>query len=400
MQDREEEQRDGQTAIRWGSTGRVSLIIFATIATVAALHLARDLTMPVALALFFAVILSPAVERLRRLGLPNGIAAAAVMLAVVGVLAAVVNLTLDPAREWFERAPRLIAEAETKFRPLRQVSVQIDKVAAQAEQVTGRTVATAPVADDTNRGLLWKTPTIVVPVVGVFFLTLFILASGPPLLTRLGTARRRTTSTRHAVIVLEHTRRELSRFLGTIALINVGLGTVTAIIAYAFDLPTPLLWGVMAAVLNFVPYAGSAVTLTMLTLVAILTHDTLAPAFGVALCYLAAATIEGQLVQPLALGRRLALSPLIVFMGLWVWGWIWGVAGLLLATPILLAIKSVSCQTSRWNPLAEFLSPSVVPVITSPARAWRRTRRRRRLEHSPEAFMTAATERESESTLV
>ena len=132
---------------------------------------------------------------------------------------------------------------------------------------------------------------------------------------------------------------------------------MTAIIAYAFDLPTPLLWGVMAAVLNFVPYAGSAATLTALTLVAILTHDTLGPAFGVALCYLAAATIEGQLVQPLALGRRLALSPLIVFLGLWVWGWIWGVAGLLLATPILLAIKSVSCQTSRWGPVAEFLSP-------------------------------------------
>ena len=156
----------------------------------AALHLARDLTVPVALALFFAVILSPAVERLRRLGLPNGIAAAIVMLAVLGVLAALVNVTVDPAREWFDRAPRLLSEVEAKFRPLRQVSVQIDQVAAQAERVTGGTVSTAPAAYGPNRGLLWKTPTIVVPVAGVFFLTLFILASGPPLLARLGSTRR------------------------------------------------------------------------------------------------------------------------------------------------------------------------------------------------------------------
>ena len=252
-----------------------------------------------------------------------------------------------------------------------------------------------------NRGLLRKTPGVIVPVAGVFFLTFFLLASGPPLLARLGAGRRRSTAARHGVIIVERARRELSRFLGTIALINIGLGVVTAGIAYAFDLPTPLLWGVMAGVLNFVPYAGSATTLTVLTIVAILTHDTLGPAFGVALSYLIAATIEGQLVQPLALGRRLALSPLIVFLGLWVWGWIWGVGGLLLATPILLTIKSVSCQIMSWGPVAEFLSPSASPPITSSARAWRRARRRRRLSprHEQE-FAMQASESETGSTLV
>ena len=89
------------------------------------------------------------------------------------------------------------------------------------------------------------------------------------MLARLGAGRRRSNAARQTVIIVERARRELSRFLGTIALINIGLGTVTAGIAYAFDLPTPLLWGVMAGVLNFIPYAGSATTLTVLTLVAI-----------------------------------------------------------------------------------------------------------------------------------
>ncbi|HZF24713.1 MAG TPA: AI-2E family transporter [Steroidobacteraceae bacterium] len=381
--------------------GRVALMVLAGIAVVAALHLGREVTMPIGLALFFAVILSPAVERLRRLGLRNGIAAAVVMLMVVGALATLIQLTKDPAQAWFARVPSVLSDVERKLRPLQQVAVRIDNVAAQAERVTGgASPTTTPNPSSEYQGLLRKTPAILVPVVGVFFLTFFLLASGPPLLARLGTARRRTGAARHGVIVVERARRELSRFLGTIALINLGLGTVTAGIAYGFDLPTPILWGLMAAVLNFIPYAGSATTLTVLTIVAIITHDTLTPAFGVALSYLTAATIEGQLVQPLALGRRLALSPLIVFLGLWVWGWIWGVAGLLLATPILLTIKSVSCQITSWGPLAEFLSPSAAPVITSSARAWRRARRRRRVPRSQESAALEATESEAETGLV
>jgi predicted PurR-regulated permease PerM len=377
------------------------VVILAIVAVGAALHLARDLTMPVALAVFFAVILSPAVERLRRFAIPNSIAAAIVMLSVVAVLAILVRVTIEPARDWFERAPSVLSDVERKLRPLQQVAVRIDKVAAQAERVAGGSFQPSPDISTDNRSLLRKTPGVIVPVAGVFFLTFFLLASGPPLLARLGAGRRRSTAARHAVIIVERARRELSRFLGTITLINIGLGTVTAGIAYAFDLPTPLLWGVMAGVLNFVPYAGSATTLTVLAMVAILTHDTLGPAFGVALSYLIAATIEGQLVQPLALGRRLALSPLIVFLGLWVWGWIWGVGGLLLATPILLTIKSVSCQIMSWGPIAEFLSPSASPPITSSARAWRRARRRRRLSPRREQELAMqASESEIGSTLV
>jgi predicted PurR-regulated permease PerM len=380
--------------------GKIALIILAVVAVVAALHLGREVTMPIGLALFFAVILSPAVERLRRMGLRNGFAAALVMLMVVAALATLVQFIKDPAQAWFERAPSVLTDVERKLRPLQQVAVRIDKVAAQAERVTGATPATTPNATSDYQGLLRKAPALVLPVVGVFFLTFFLLASGPPLLARLASGRHRTGSARHGVIVVESARRELSRFLGTIALINVGLGLVTTGIAYAFDLPTPALWGVMAAVLNFVPYAGSAVTLTVITIVAIITHDTLTPALGVALCYLTAATIEGQLVQPLALGRRLALSPLIVFLGLWVWGWIWGVAGLLLATPILVTVKAVSCQISSWGPLTEFLSPSASPVITSSARAWRRARRRRRLPRQQESAALEATDGETETILV
>ncbi|HSD73685.1 MAG TPA: AI-2E family transporter, partial [Steroidobacteraceae bacterium] len=288
-----------------------SLVILAALALVAAAYFAHALIMPVVLALFFAMVLSPAVEAMRRRGVPGIIAAALVMLLLAGGIASLVNATWEPAREWVERMPRALSDLDRKVRPLRRFAVKIDEVAAQAGRVTGAPAAApepAPAAP--ARGLLWKTPAVVIPVVGVFFLTFFFLSSGPLVLVKLAESRRRTSSVRKFITVAEHVRRQIARYLATIATVNVGLGAATAALAWAFDLPTPLLWGVMAGLFNFIPYAGSATTLVVLTVVAILTHDNLAPAFGVAASFLAIATLEGQVVQPLALGRRLALSPL------------------------------------------------------------------------------------------
>ncbi len=358
---------------------RLLLAILAGVALFAVLYFASALIVPVVLALFFAIVLSPAVEALRRRSVPGMLAAALVMLLLAGAIGSLVDATMEPAREWVERAPRVLSEVDRKVRPLRRFVVKIDEVAAQAGRVTGAPAADQePAAIAPTRGLLWKTPAVVVPLAGVFFLTFFILASGPVLLVKLAESRRRTSSARRLITVAERVRRQIARYLGTIAMINVGLGAATATLAWAFVLPTPLLWGVMAGLFNFIPYAGSATTLLVLTIVAILTHDTLGPAAGVAASFLAIATLEGQVVQPLALGRRLALSPLIVFLGLWLWGWLWGVAGMFLATPILLTFKAVSCELRSWSAVAEFLSPARAPPITARARAWRRFRRRLR----------------------
>ena len=357
---------------------RVSLFTLATLAVFAILYFAHALLMPVVLALFFAMVLSPAVDKLRR-WMPGIVASALVMLLLAGAIASLVNATMEPAREWVERAPRLLSDVDRKVRPLRRFAVKIDEVAAQAGRVTGGPAAAPePAPVPPSQGLLWKTPAVLIPVVGVFFLTFFFLSSGPVLLVKLAESRRRDASARQLLTVAEQVRRQTARYLGTIATINVGLGAATAALAWAFELPTPLLWGVMAGLFNFIPYAGSATTLVVLTIIAIVTHDSLGPAFVLAAAFLALATLEGQVVQPLALGRRLALSPLIVFLGLWLWGWLWGVAGMFLATPILLTVKAISCELKSWSAVAEFLGPARAPPITARAREWRRLRRRLR----------------------
>jgi len=106
-------------------------------------------------------------------------------------------------------------------------------------------------------------------------------------------------------------------------------------------MPNPLLWGVVAFVLNYVPYAGSAATLVLLTVVALVSFDGLGKPFAVAGCYLLLTTIEGQFVQPILVGRRLDVSPLVVILCLWLGGWLWGIAGVALAVPLLLTAKAL-----------------------------------------------------------
>ena len=125
-------------------------------------------------------------------------------------------------------------------------------------------------------------------------------------------------------------------------------------------MPNPLLWGALAAVLNFLPYIGSATTLVLLTLVAFVSFDTIGRVALVAGSYLALATIEGQVVEPLFLGRRLALNPLIVFLALWFGGWFWGISGIILAVPSVVVVKVSAEHAKRGRPLQEFLSPEEV----------------------------------------
>jgi predicted PurR-regulated permease PerM len=163
------------------------------------------------------------------------------------------------------------------------------------------------------------------------------------------------------VFLIEQVRAEVGRYYLTTTFINLGLGVVTSIVMMAWGMPAPYLWGALAAVLNYIPYLGSATTLLVITIVAMVSFTDLAKIFGVAGSYLLLATLEGQVVQPLLVGRRLAVNPLVVFLALWFGGLFWGVPGILLATPCLVTIKVLAEHSQRGKPLLEFLSP--IPLL-------------------------------------
>jgi predicted PurR-regulated permease PerM len=144
----------------------------------------------------------------------------------------------------------------------------------------------------------------------------------------------------------------------TTALINIGLGIATTLVMMAWHMPTPYLWGALAATVNFIPYAGATLTLLVVTLVAIVSFDSLGHVVGVSLSDLGLAAIEGQIVQPLLVGRKLDVNPLLIFLGLWFGGIFWGVAGVILATPILVALKVTAENVLDGQSMMQFLGPN------------------------------------------
>jgi predicted PurR-regulated permease PerM len=340
------------TAVRVLVAGAIGLLLYCA-------HVAF---VPVALALLFALVLSGPVEALHGWRVPRSVSAAVLMIAILGIFAAVVNFLTVPAQQWFAAAPHTLRVIEKKIRPLEQAVSRIDDLRNSAGNIgspshPAQQPAAAAPEESAPVMLLDATRGAILSSVTVIILTLFLLAGGPPMLARMTSAFASDLNSRHIIDVIEKVRNEVGRFYVTMALINVGLGFATAFAMMWCGMPNPFLWGTMAGILNFIPYVGSTTTLIVLTVVAIVSFDGLSHVLAVAGSYLALATIEGQFVQPLLVGRRLQLNPMLVFLALWFGGLFWGVAGIILATPTLVALKVVAENARGGRPLLNFLSP-------------------------------------------
>jgi predicted PurR-regulated permease PerM len=326
------------------------------------LYYAHVAFVPVALALLLALVLSGPVEALHAWRVPRSVSAALLMIAILGILAALVNFVSIPAQQWFAAAPHTLRVIEKKVRPFEQMMSRVDELRNSAGHIGSSAHSTpqpaaAPNEESAPVMILDATRGAVLSSVTVIILTLFLLAGGPSMLARMTAAWASDLKSAHILRVIENVRSEVGRFYFTTALINVGLGMATAFAMMLCGMPNPLLWGTMAGILNFIPYAGSTITLIVVTTVAFVSFDGLGHVAAVAGSYLLLATIEGQFVQPLLVGRRLKLNPVLVFLGLWFGGLFWGIAGVILATPTLLALKVIAEHANEGRPLLIFLSP-------------------------------------------
>jgi predicted PurR-regulated permease PerM len=331
------------------------------------LYFAHVAFIPIALALLFALILSGPVEALHRLRVPRSVSATLILFIVLGMVAGTVEFMWAPAQQWFASAPQTMKIIQRKLSPATRFVDHVEQIRTSAEKIgtsqqPGAASGTAAPAVEANgkapRSLVDALRGVVISTVTFIIVTLFLLAGGPPMLARMTAAFVDDLNAAHVLDVIEKVRGEVGRFYVTTALINVGVGCAIAGAMVACGMPTPLLWGTLAAVLNFVPYAGPAATLIVLTLVALVTFDGLSHVLAVVGSYIAIVGIEGQIVQPLLVGRRLKVNPLLVFLALWFGGLFWGIAGIVLATPALVALKVVSEHAISGKALMEFLGPN------------------------------------------
>lgn len=330
----------------WVVTALFVLAVFYT------LYLTRGLTLPIVLALLLHFLLRPAVRALQYIRFPVYLAAALVVLSLVSTLALAGYALSEPLAQWVQKSPQIAQQLERKLRPIKKKVEEVDKAAAQVERITSAETkgATVQLRNTSVRGMVWgSVEPLLTGIVVMFFLLYFLLATGDRMIQRIAETARTRDGARRVVEIADGVERNISGYLGSITLINAALGAATAAMTYAFGMPNPLLWGAMAMLFNFVPYLGAMITLAVLAVVAVLTFDALSYALLVPAMFLLITSIEGQVVTPLVLGRRLALNPVLVFLGLIFWGWLWGPAGALLAVPILVALKIV-CDHVR--PLA------------------------------------------------
>jgi predicted PurR-regulated permease PerM len=329
------------------------------------LYVAHQAFIPIALALLAALILSGPVEMLLKFKIPRSLSASVILIVFLAAAVGLVDLMWEPAQQWYSTAPATMKTIKRKLLPAVRFMSRMEEIRASAGSIAAGANPGAPAPtqvaakpEDSPVLILDATRGVMVSVVTFVIVTLFLLAGGPPMCARMTAAFVDDLNAAHVLDVIEKVRKEVGKFYVTTALINIGLGLATTGLMMLLGIPTPYLWGLMAATLNFIPYAGPATTLVILTLVAAVSFNKLGQVAAVSASYLALAAVEGQLIQPLFVGRRLEVNPLLIFLALWFGGLFWGIAGVILATPTLVALKVVAENALSGKALMEFLGPN------------------------------------------
>lgn len=325
-------------------------------------YFARAVLLPIVLALLLTLIFSPAVRLLTRLRLPEPVGAAIVVIALVAALGSGMYSLIDPAAVWINKVPETLQRVESKLggikESVREVTKAADKVEAIAS-VDAKPQARVQVAASQPSlfsRLLAGTREVLISGVSTIVLFYFLLASGDMFLRKLVRIMPTLTDKKRAVEVARTIQSDMARYLFTITCINGGLGVVTAIAMYFLGMPNPVLWGVMVAVLNYIPYIGAGTNLTILTAVAFLTFDQLSHVFLVPAVFFSITVLEGQILSPFLTGKSLTLNPVVIFISMVIWSWLWGIVGALMAVPILMTFKICCDHIESLAGIGEFLS--------------------------------------------
>ena len=340
-----------------------ALVVLAVLAVGYTLWAAQELLLPVLLAMFFALVGNPILRLLRRLYIPRFIGAVLVLGAGIALTVVLGQQLVTPASEWVRGAPQQLRKLTPKLQAMAKPVQAANKAAENIARVAGGESTSKPVqvvkteVNDPYKSLT-ATPRAVASVLAVVLLTFFFMVYGQDLQRNAIALLPDRQQKKVTVEILQAIETEISRYVLTISVINVVVGLVFAGCLYYFldvSLNEALLWGTMAAILNFAPYVGPLLGIIVMILMGFATYKTPLQALLPAAIYLGLHTLEGQILTPIVLGRRMALSPLVLILALMVFGWLWGIVGLLLAVPLLVCVKIVLTRIEGLDGWARLL---------------------------------------------
>jgi predicted PurR-regulated permease PerM len=315
----------------------------------------------VVLALLLSYLFRPVVRALAKFRIPPSAGSAVVLVGVVAAIAYAISFLMVPAAGWLEKAPYGMQQLQQKLLPLRKPMEQVAKAGGEIDKLTSpenptATPAVAVKQTSITDTLYGRTPEFAMSSVLLLILLYFLLTYDVVFLGKLVKLMPTLEDKKRALSIAHQIESHVSRYLLTITLINIGLGTAVGTTVGLLGLSNPVMWGALVAVLNFVPYLGALTGILCMTIGAVLSYDSLGYAMLFPASYLLIATIEGNFVTPYVMGRSLTLNPVIILLSLTFWGWMWGIAGVILAVPILAAFKIFCAHIEEMEPIAEFLS--------------------------------------------
>jgi predicted PurR-regulated permease PerM len=327
------------------------------------MYFMRSVLLPIVLALLLSYLFKPVLRALARLGVRPAFGAAILLFGLIAIIGYGISFLATPAAGWLEKAPYGLQQLQQKMLPLKKPMEQVAKASGEIEKLTspedGNSAAPTTVAVKQNRMtdmLYGRTPEFLISTFLLLILLYFLLAYDEVFLSKVIRLMPTLQDKKRAVSIAHEIESHVSRYLLTITAINICLGIAVGLVVGLLGLSNPIMWGVLVALLNFVPYVGALVGILCMTVGAVLSYDSLSYAMVFPAVYLIITAIEGNFVTPWVMGRSLTLNPVIILLSLTFWGWMWGIAGVILAVPILAAFKIFCAHIKEMEPVAEFLS--------------------------------------------
>jgi predicted PurR-regulated permease PerM len=342
---------------------QITLIVLGVIAF---LYFARPVVLPVVLACIAGMTLKPLIRWLSCCHIPPAISAAVVLCVLVSAIGIGFFQLGRPAMTWMNEAPQHMAELRQRvlkiFPRLSRFSEAASAVnnlgATEEEKMAAQEQApTVEVKDSRGtRSILDWTGTFLAGIGEVVVLLYLLLASGDLFLHKLVHVMPTWREKKRAVEISHEIQQNISNYLFSVSLINIGLGVAVGVGLCFMGVPNAAMWGMLVAILNFVPYFGPAVGVILLAAVGLLTFDTLWQGLLPVAWYMLLHLLEANLITPVLLGRRFTLNPVVVFVSLIFWTWLWGVPGALLSVPILVSAKVICDRFPMLSAVSQLLT--------------------------------------------
>lgn len=377
--------------VRWAGGGlapRWAVLGIFLIVGVGAVGVARDFLLPVVSAVVLFLVFMPVMRRARRNGVPRALTALAIVVALIASLFMIFAVMRGPAGQIAQNLPQISRELGHRVRDIVRamdgIAAAVEGAAAEEGDERAANVPNAPptprpapsaseTADTTGgfslRGLgdtglfaiLLSTPVVIGQILFTAVLLYFLLASGDLVYLKILQCFGTLGGKRAAYLALRRIEAGLGAYFGAIAVINAGLGVAVGLAMWALGMPVPLMFGVLTFVLNFIPYLGAVLGAALIGTVALLWFDSVGQALLVMATFVALTAIEGQIITPMMVSKRMRMNTPVLFVSVAFWAWLWSVMGMLVAVPLMVAIRITAEHVPGLAMIAHVLSGDDTP---------------------------------------